>query len=145
MKKIIIVLTVFNALNMYSMENKDGETLSDRKFPHSRHQKKIPSTEEFKTLVAKKKERALLKERKNLRYPRYQLPKKKTLSAQEVEILAAQKKAADATQLKKELCVCFGCYLCCSSAAVASYHAGAYALVQLKNVATNYFFNTTNN
>ena len=142
MKKIIIVLTVFNALNMYSMDNKEHKPLRNSKVMHSGPQKKIPTTEEFKTLVTKKKELEHLKDWKNSNYPIYPLPKKKTLSAQEVEIVAAQKKAADATQLKKELCVCFGCYVCASSAAVASYHAGAYALGQLKNAATNYWISS---
>lgn len=91
-----------------------------------------------------KKEYAHLKNRKISNYPSYPLPKKKMPCAQEVEILAAKKKA-DAAQLKKELCVCFCCYLCCSTTAIASYHAGAYALGQLKNAATNYFFNTPTN
>lgn len=145
MKKILIVLALFNALNTYSMDKKERKPLRNRRIPDCRDQKKIPSTEELETLASKKKEYALLKARRNLNYPSYPQPVKKTLSDQEVEILAAQKKAAHAKQLKKEICVGLSCYLCCSTATIASYHAGAYALGQLKNAATNYFFNTTKN
>lgn len=138
MKKIFIVLALFNTLNMYSMENKAGKLLRDRE--HCRHQKKILSQEELATLAAKKKEPAFL----NSNYPSYPRPAKKTLSAQDLEILAAQKKA-DSQNLKKEICVALSCYLCFSSTVVVSYYAGAYALGQLKIAATNYFFNTTNN
>lgn len=110
MKKVSIVLVLFSALNMHSMDNKEREVSKHRRISH--HE--------------------------------YFRDRKKPPSSQELEILEAKKKA-EAQQLRKDLRVCLGCYIIVSSAAVVSYHAGAYAVNQLKNAATNYFFNTTNN